>query len=173
MPLVRTYACTTCAQRTTVHDGQPVPHHCGAPMKWRQTRDYKPEEHGWDTGMRSAAIGFRNTSPWMMPLGGGSDGHQEVAVESLHQLRQLERRSEQAARNGEGQEFRARAFSQDRSNMLDNTFGAPPHAPKPQLYDNQGRQKISFTPVAGEDADCAMGPGADEAQASSLGDAGL
>lgn len=49
-----------------------------------------------------------------------------VEIDSLHKLRTLERESEQQARNGEGQPLRFRAYSQNRSNIQDNTFGPDP-----------------------------------------------
>lgn len=52
--------------------------------------------------------------------------NQLVEIDSLHKLRKLERESEQQARNGEGQPLRFRAYSQNRSNMQDNTFGPDP-----------------------------------------------
>lgn len=163
MPLVRSYQCSTCAKRLTVHDGQEIPLCCAAPMRWKQTRDYKPEEHGWETGMRAPAIDFRNTTPWEVPI--GVDGSH---VSSLREIRKLERESEKLERDGVGEAIRFRAFSQDRSNMLQNTFGEPPHARKPQLYDKQGRQKISFDLIDGEPTEVEMGPGADESLASAL-----
>lgn len=169
MALVTVYACQVCGTSLAVPHGSAVPQHCAAPMKWRQTRDYKPEEHGWETGMKSAAIGFRNTSPWMVPIG-GPNGETETAVTSLRQIRQIERESEQAERNGEGQAMRFRAFSQQHhgsDSMYKNTFGEPPQR-APQLFDAQGRQKISFEAVDGEPVEAEMGPGADESLASAL-----
>ena len=163
MPLIRIYRCAVCDTGISTAFGAPVPSHCGAPAKWKQTRDYKPEEHGWETGMKSAAIDFRNTSPMQVPL--GTDG---MEVSSLRDIRRIERESEQRERNGEGEAYRFRAFSQNKSNMLQNTFGEPPQR-KPQLFDKQGRQKISFELVDGEPQEVEMGPGAEEALASSLG----
>lgn len=165
MPLVQTYSCA-CGKRTTVPHGAPVPHCCATPMKWRQTREYKPEEHGWETGQKTAAIGFRHTSPWEIPVQ-GPDG-QQLQMESLRDIRKLEKESEKMAADGVGQEMRFRAFNNDVKNggMLTNSFGEPPHR-KPQLYDAHGRQKISLDLVEGEPVEV-MGPGADESLASAL-----
>ena len=169
MPLVRSYACEACSARETVHDGAPVPEHCGVPMKWRQTRDYHPELHGKLTGERSAAIGFRHTSPWEIPV--QTANGDQVRAESLRDIRRLEKESEKMAADGIGQEMRFRAFNNDTKNggMLVNSFGEPPQR-APVLTDAQGRQKISFDAVDGEAVDAAdMGPGAEEALASALG----
>lgn len=167
MPLITVYTCGTCGAVQHVPQGSPVPMHCAQRMQWRQTREYKPELHGWETGMKSAAVGFRHTNPWMMPIGTAGD----VPVESLRQLRHLENESAKMAADGIGQEFRARAFNQNvvGGGMQTNSFGEPPQR-APRLHDAQGRQKISITAVDGEPVD-AMGPGADEALASALPEA--
>lgn len=169
MPLIRIYACQDCeaVTRTPADAGTPVPVHCGHTMKWKQTRDYHPELHGRLTGETSAAIGFRHTSPWVVPMEGtGPDGQREVS--SLREVRAIERATEQQERNGEGQAVRFRAFANDVAGggMLTNTFGEPPQR-APKLFDAQGRQKISFDVVEGDAAE--MGPGAEESLASALG----
>jgi hypothetical protein len=45
-----------------------------------------------------------------------------TTVQSLHHLRQLERQSEQLARNGEGQQIAWRAYSNDASQTHDHLF---------------------------------------------------
>lgn len=47
-----------------------------------------------------------------------------VEVSSLHQLRRIERESEQRYRNGEGEALRFRLWNQDESNRDVNTFGS-------------------------------------------------
>lgn len=171
MPLVRTYSCVVCAHVVTTAF-ESVPLHCAKPMKWRQTRDYKPEEHGWSTGMKSAAIGFRHTSPWMVPLADGSvPGQVEIPVESLRQVRHLENESAKRAADGLGQEIRFRAFNQNvkGGGMLENSFGPAPIR-TPKLFDDEGRPKITLDAVDGETVDLLdMGPGAREELASALG----
>lgn len=174
MPLLQVYRCQVCDTAVTTPYGAPVPLHCGQPARWRQLRDHKPEEHGWSTGMRSAAIGFRNTNPWVVPIeGNGPNGQREVS--SLREIRHIEKESEKMAADGVGQELRFRAFNNDvkgggRSGggMMTNSFGPPPQR-APKLYDERGRQKISFEAVDGETCDAdEMGPGATEALASAL-----
>lgn len=169
MLLVRVYQCPVCERRCTMHEDQPPPLCCASKMQWKQTREYKPELHGWDTGMRSAAIGFRHTSPWVVPVeGNGPDGQTEVS--SLREIRRMEKESEKKAADGLGQEMRFRAFNQDCQNggMLENSFGPPPQR-APELFDAKGRQKISFDVVDGDTAVDDMGPGAREELASALG----
>lgn len=52
--------------------------------------------------------------------------HKAVHIDSLRKLRQVERDTEQQARNGEGQALRWRDYSQDPSNKDVNTFGPDP-----------------------------------------------
>lgn len=155
--LVQLWACVTCGTEELRGFDAPTPQHCHLPMRWRQTRTYQdpPNRFG-----QSAAIDFRNTSPWEVPLNGIQ------SVSSLREVRKIERDAEQSFRNGEGQELHFRAFSQDRGNLDTNTFGSPPQR-APSLFRN-GKQILSVTSVAGEEADVPMGPGADEARASAL-----
>lgn len=168
MPLIRIYVCRECGAAIRTPHGAPIPEHCGREAKWKQTRDFKPEEHGWATGEKSAAIGFRHTSPWVVPLE-GTGPHGQLEVTSLRQVREIERESEKRERDGVGEALHFRAFSNDTKNggMLKNTFGEPPQR-APVLVDSKGRQKISFEVVEGEPIE-AMGPGADENLASALG----
>jgi len=92
-----------------------------------------------------------------------------VHVESFKQMRDLERSSEQQYRNGEGQPIRFRAMHQNRSNMLDNTFGADPsEKPTKEAAARFGGEARAI--VAGEDGapDVPFGPGVSEANASAL-----
>lgn len=52
--------------------------------------------------------------------------YKDVRIHSLHDIRRIERETEQAHRNGEGQPMRWRDYSQDRSNGDVHTFGASP-----------------------------------------------
>ena len=169
MPLIRIYACVECGTTVRADFDAPVPLHCGQPAKWQQTRDFKPEEHGWSTGQRTAAIGFRHTSPWEIPVQDASG--QQIRAESLRDIRRLEKESAKMAADGIGSEMRFRAFNQDVKNggMQTNSFGEPPRR-KPQLFDRQGRQRIALEVVDGETLDAAdMGPGAVDDLASALG----
>lgn len=59
---------------------------------------------------------------------------------SIHQARTIERIAEQQARNGEGQPYVFRDFSQDHSNRDRNVFGEPPH---PQ-FSTRSRRGIPY-----------------------------
>lgn len=151
---------------------------------------------------RTAAQGGRNTAPecphcvlpmiWVVPRlrmdlrsdGEGKsgetfqkfharDGHNNlVEIDSLHTLRKIERESEQAARNGEGQIVRFRAFEQDHSNLGVNVFGDTPHA----KISDETKRKFGLRNGAkviegGEDGaapDYSFGPGVSESNASAL-----
>jgi hypothetical protein len=165
--LIETFRCQTCRTVTSQDYGQAPPVCHGTPMKWAQTREYHPELHGWSTGMKAPAVDFSPSRDRELPIQ-LADGSQ-MKMESLHQIRQLEKESQQLAANGEGQELRFRHYSTDRGTgrHLENTFGAPPQR-KPQLT-RDGKQVVSITPVDGETMDAAeMGPGATEALASAL-----
>lgn len=94
-----------------------------------------------------------------------------VEIDSLHKLRQVERESEQAARNGEGQPLVFRAYSQHRGNRLDNTFG---EIPQPALSTETKRKfglrggAKSLTPAPDGAPDIPFGPGVNESNASAL-----
>lgn len=103
-----------------------------------------------------------------------TDTHgQPVEIDSLRKLRQVERDSEVAARNGEGQQMVFRAFSNTRGNRLDHTLGdiAAP------AISAEGKRKFGLqggaSPIAaGPDGapDIPYGPGVSDANASALKD---
>ena len=65
-----------------------------------------------------------------------------VVVDSLHRLRQIERASEQQARDGEGQHVTFRAWANDRSNRDVNTHGdSPLQGPTPEAAHRFGLQQ--------------------------------
>lgn len=94
--------------------------------------------------------------------------NRRVKVESFAQMRKLERESEQQYRNGEGQPIRFRAMHQNRSNMLDNTFGKDPsEKPTKEAAERFGGPARAM--VAGEDGpSVTFGPGVNESNASAL-----
>jgi len=63
-------------------------------------------------------------------------GFREVTVSSLHDIRRLERESEQAERNGEGRKMCWRDYSQDGSNWDKHTLGEDPSLRPPKTYSN-------------------------------------
>ena len=94
-----------------------------------------------------------------------------VEVDSLHKLRQIERESEIAARNGEGQQMCFRAFSQNQGNRLDGTLGdAPDHRPSAEAKRKFGLRGAARPMAVGEsgEPDVTFGPGVNESNASAL-----
>jgi hypothetical protein len=90
-----------------------------------------------------------------------------VLVESLSQMRKIERESEQAERNGEGQKMVWRKYSQDHSNLHTNTLGKDPSEAPSE------RAQRKFGPTlkkSAEAPDVAFGPGVSESNTSALGD---
>ena len=88
-------------------------------------------------------------------------GNQQVTIDSLHKLRQVERESEQRARNGEGQPLVWRDYSQDASNRDVHTLGTDPSFSAADLRKLRAAKPVmkeTFTP----DAAPAMGSGAHE-----------
>lgn len=88
-----------------------------------------------------------------------------VRIDSVHKLRQVERQSEQLARNGEGQQINWRMWSNDRSNRLDNTLGKYHGGEQP---DPAFAKKFGKT-IGDAVADTSFGPGVNESNTSALG----
>lgn len=94
--------------------------------------------------------------------------NREVTVESLRQLRTIERESEQQYRNGEGQPLVWRAYANDRSNKDVHalhpgwTGGA---TPDPAFVKKHGQ---TIRRGAQSDDDTAYGPGVSDATPSAL-----
>lgn len=99
-----------------------------------------------------------------------------VLVDSFHKMRQVERESEQAFRNGEGQPMNWRRASQCKSNWdqptLSPSYGG--EAPTPEAKHRFGSTlQKSGSSAEGEltnpDLDRSFGPGVHEGNASALG----
>lgn len=122
MPL-HDYVCRTCqivqadVYRSIDQGAQgtpPVCPRCDQPMRWI------PQVGRMDAGSGSSFTAF--DTDVLQPDG----SHRTVHIDSLRKLRQVERETEIAARNGEGQPLRWRDYSQDRSNADVNLFGPDP-----------------------------------------------
>lgn len=91
--------------------------------------------------------------------------NRRVLVESLSQMRKIEKESEQQARNGEGQQMVWRKYSQDRGNTHTSTLGIDPsEAPSAAAQQKYG----STLRKSSEAPDHAFGPGVSESNASAL-----
>jgi hypothetical protein len=94
-------------------DGTVRPTHCGQTMTWMPSRP--------------PAVDAREPfAQFSVDVNG-----QQVTVGSLHQMRQIERLSEQQHRNGEGQPMVWRDYSQDRSNTDRHTLAPGGHLNRP------------------------------------------
>lgn len=159
------YRCLTCGgllldqYRTTQEGGSahlPVCPRCGVLMQWipQANFDLRSDSATSDIPKFTTRDGYGNL----------------VEIDSLHKLRQVERESEIAAKNGEGQQIAFRAYSNNRGNRLDNTFGEPPsQAIDPHIkrkFGLQGATKL-IDAAAGE-PDRAYGPGVTDANTSAL-----
>lgn len=63
-------------------------------------------------------------------------GYRDVSINTLGDIRRLERESEQAERNGEGRRMIWRSFSQDPSNADVHTMGPDPSLKPAKTYTN-------------------------------------
>ncbi len=63
-------------------------------------------------------------------------GYRTVTVSSLHDIRTLERESEQRERNGEGRRMVFRDYSQDHSNQFLHTLGSDPSLKPAKTFTN-------------------------------------
>ena len=86
---------------------------------------------------------------------------EEVVIDSLHTLRRIERESEQAHRNGEGEKLAFRAYSNEPTNKDVGLFG--PFIPEETKLKKSGRVsvKVVTPPDAAEGGEptVATGPG--------------
>lgn len=95
--------------------------------------------------------------------------HKTVTIDSLRTLRQVERESEQRARNGEGQQMVWRDYSQDRGNTHTHTLAADP---TPTLSPEAKHRFGSTLRKSVEEPVAALGPGVDDSNTSALVAAG-
>lgn len=99
MPVRNDFRCDLCGHHAEYWATRATaPEHCGQTMTWAPTR--------------SAAVDCLESFNEIVTDSGG----RTFRVDSLHKLRQVERETEQMARNGEGQPLVWRDYSNDRSN---------------------------------------------------------
>ena len=163
MPLYRIYLCPDCRTQATTGLGMTVPlcGTCRGPMKWQQTREYRSEAHVPRFG-EAPALDYNQTRGRIAPI-----GDRGVEVNSLRDIRRIERESEQMVRDGvPGAQLHVfRKYAQDHSNMDVHTLGTDPSQhPSKDWLRKHGREigaiAESMTP--------GMGPGMTEEKASYL-----
>ena len=140
MPAYRDYECPQCAEVLVDYLGEAArPPIC--PRCWAEdqlvTMCWKPS---------FAAGGFSIfKTPLTLPIGPGG-----TTVSTLREVRQLEKWSEQNARNGEGEQYVARAWAQNPSNLDAPTLKGPPEQRPGRSKDHKGRPKLTITQHAAE-----------------------
>lgn len=133
---------------------------CGYRMEW------VPQVGRMDAGSGPSFRAF--TTEIDQPDGSSKS----VEVTSLHQLRQIERASHQAAANGEGRPMTFRAWSQSRGNLDVPTTGPPPsQRPDPEFVRRHGQAlREGLGADLTQPDQIALGPGVTEGAMSALGD---
>ena len=156
------YYCGVCGQvlvdvYRSVHEGAQAtpPLHCARPMAWL------PQTTAMDVGgVKGASFQAFTTT----------DGRgQRVTIDSLRKLRQVERESEVAYRNGEGQPMVFRRWAQNESNRDQPTLSPsynPATTPTPAAKRRFGRQ--GALSVSSSEPDASYGPGVTDANTSAL-----
>jgi hypothetical protein len=161
----RTYRCRVCDRALhTTNDPEP-PVCCEQSARFLRTVWRNPYQHGKPTGMKAPALDFNQTRERVVPVGDG------IRVDSLNDIRRIERESEKMARDGVGEQLIFRKYAQDRGNLHEHTMGPDPSkTPSPQwLREHGGVGHVEDTRGKGpEDVRVEMGPGAREELASAL-----
>jgi hypothetical protein len=163
--VLRSYSCTECQTSRVTQDSMLVPlcGQCRGPMKFRQARWTNPNNHSY-TGMRAPAIDFNQTAGRIAPIGDG------IEINSLHDIRRIERESEKMARDGVGEQLIFRKYAQDRGNLHTHTMGPSPATAPSQEWLRKHGHTLQAVPGDQANHDTEMGPGAREELASALPD---
>jgi hypothetical protein len=167
---VHDYVCSVCATVVVdVHVPVTIGQRAGAPLHCGHPMSPIPGIGSMDYGAVKG-VGFKGFTT--------TDGRgTPVAVNSLHDLRRIERESEIAARNGEGQPMVWRRWAQDGSNQDQPTLsksyygGDAPTAAAKHRFGSTLRKSGSDAEGALSNAslDRSFGPGVSETNASALG----
>lgn len=164
MPLYRIYHCPDCRTQATTGLEMSIPlcGSCRGPMKWQQTREYVSAAHVPRFG-DAPAIDFNQTKGRMAPI-----GERGVEVNSLHDIRRIERESEQQVRDGvPGAQLHIfRKYAQDKSNFDVHTLGPDPSQQPSQDWLRKHGAEIGA--IAEHAVPSGMGPGMTEDNASYL-----
>ncbi len=167
MALIRIYRCAPCDRTATVgFEQRPIPlcPSCRGPMKWLQTRDYVSAAHVPRFG-DAPALDYNQTRERIAPIGPNG-----TPVNSLRDMRRIERESEQAVKDGvPGAQLHVfRKYSQDHSNEYTHTLGESPQQGPSKEWMRKNGHKIGAIAESGVEAIEGMGPGAREDLASHL-----
>lgn len=157
MPL-HDYRCRTCGalQRDVYRDilegaSARPPVHCDQPMVWIP-----------QVGVMDAKEPFQRFVTQVRQPDGS---YRPVTIDSLRKLRQVERDTETAARNGEGEQLVWRDYANDRSNGDRHTLGADP-AP---VLSARTRATLTRQVLDAQTAEAtAYGPGVTDATTSAV-----
>lgn len=102
--------------------------------------------------------GFQKFSVHRQVMTPDGPKQEEVVIDSLHTLRRIERESEQAHRNGEGEKLAFRAYSNEPTNKDVGLFGA--FVPEDTKLQKSGRVSVkAITPADGSEPTVTTGPG--------------
>jgi hypothetical protein len=165
--LIRIYRCADCSQTTTTGlEQRPIPlcPSCRGPMKWQQTRDYIDAAH-WPRLGQAPALDYNQTKERIAPL-----GDRGIQINSLNDIRRIERESEQQVRDGvPGAQLHVfRKYSQDHSNEYVHTLRDTPQQGPSKEWMRKNGHLIGSIAESGVEAIEGMGPGAREDLASHL-----
>ncbi len=166
MPLLRVYQCCGQFRSTLDSDAVPVCGQCRGPMKWKQTRDYVAAAHVAQFG-KAPALDYNQTRGRVAPIGARG-----VEVNSLNDIRRIERESEKMARDGVGEQYVFRKYQQDAGNLYTHTLGeAPDAAPSQEWLKKHAQLGDVPQPISDAEAEQAeFGPGMSADQPSAFGE---
>lgn len=144
-------------QRAT--EAEPLCPTCGARMRWVPA-----------VGRMEAGAGPGGFTPFTTQVLQPDGTHKPVTVSTLSDIRRLERETERAQRNGEGQQMIWRDYSQDRSNTHVHTMGEDPATKlRHELSGQKVRARLSVTRHGETAPQLALGAGVTESTTSALG----
>jgi hypothetical protein len=137
-----------------VRASEGAPFHCGQPTSWIAA---------------APAVHYGSVKTCAFKAFDSTDGRgQPVHIDSLAKLRQVERESEQAYRNGEGQPVVFRAWSQTRGNKLDSALHKSMDGGEQPT--EAGKRKFgSAIRAHAEEPSGTYGPGVSDSNTSALG----
>lgn len=134
---------------------------CGVVMEWLP-----------QVGRIEAGAGHGGFTPFTTQVLQPDGTHKPVTVSTLSDIRRLERDTERAQRNGEGQAMIWRDYSNDRSNYDVHTMGKDPATlAQEELAKQPKRARLSVQRYGSDAPNLALGSGVSESSMSALVDA--